>query len=232
LIEQARAEQRAFWDGLSQAHRFATGTPDHWSAKDVMAHITVGNERLAADLEATASGDEPERIDDFDEANRQVFEANRERTWQDLLAFEETVSTRLAAAVEALTEEALNDPTSFEWTGGRPLWWRVGFTAYFHPLDHLTKLYLEWGESVVAQEIQERVAQDMVKLDDSDTWRGTVTYNLACFHALNRQPGPALEKLRQAFKLNPGLVDWSKGDSDLDSLRELPEFVALYEESH
>jgi hypothetical protein len=69
----------------------------------------------------------------------------------------------------------------------------------------------------------------MQSLDDSDSWRGTITYNLACFYALDDQPRPALEKLGQALKLNPGLVDWSKEDSDLDSLRELPDFQALYE---
>jgi hypothetical protein len=47
-----------------------------------------------------------------------------------------------------------------------------------------------------------------------------------------RSRKPALEKLRQAFTLKHGLIDWSKEDSGLDSPRELPEFIALYEESH
>ena len=94
LIEKARAEGRAFWDGLSEAERSAQGTPDHWSAKDVMGHIVTWNDYLAADLEAAARGEAPpERIDDFNEANR-------ERTWEDLGAYEATVSARLVAAVE------------------------------------------------------------------------------------------------------------------------------------
>ena len=233
LLKKARTEERDFWDDLSEAERSAQGTPDHWSPKDVMAHIVVANDRLAADLEAAARGETPpERIDDFNEANRQVFEANRERTWVDLGAYEETVFARLMAAVGALTEEELDDPGRFEWTDGRALWWRVGFTAYYHVLDHVSDLYLERGEADLAQAVQERIAEEMGTLDDSDRWQGTVTYNLACFYALNGQAGPALERLRQAFRLNPGLIDWSKEDSDLDSLRELPEFQVLYEISN
>ncbi len=231
LIERAHAEQRAFWDGLGQAERSAQGTPDHWSPKDVAAHIIVWNDRLAAELEAAARGDAPERFEDFEEANRQVFEANRERSWEDLLEYEEKVSARLVAAVGGLSDEMLNDPERFEWTDGRPLWWRVGFTVCFHALDHLSKLHLEWSESDRAQLLQERIVQDMGPLDDSDGWQGTVTYNLACFYALSNQPGPAVARLRQAFELNPWLIDWSKEDSDLDSLRKLADFQALYEKS-
>ncbi len=231
LIQKTHVEQRAFWDGLGEAERSAQGTPNHWSPKDVAAHIIVWNDRLAAQLEAAARGHTPEQFEDFEEANRQVFEANRERSWEDLLSYEEKVSPRLVAAVAGLSDEMLNDPERFEWTNGRPLWWRVGFTVCFHALDHLSKLYLEWGDSHRAQLFQERIVQDMGPLDDSDGWQGTVIYNLACFYALSDQPGPALERLRRAFELNSWLIDWSKEDSDLDSLRELTDFQALYEKN-
>ena len=231
LIEKARADEHAFWDGMSEAQRSAQGTPDHWSAKDITAHVLVWNDRLAADLEAAARDEAPpERMADFNEANRQIFEANRERSWQDLLEYEEAVYARLVTAVKALNDEVLDDPARFEWTQGRPLWWRVAFTTYFHPLDHLSHLYIEAGDFEMAEKLQKRVAQDMATLDDTDAWQGTVTYNLGCFYALNDQPQAALDRLRQAFKLNPGLIDWSKEDSDMDSLRELPEFQALYED--
>lgn len=231
LILKAQAEQRTFWDKLSHARRTAQGTPDHWAPKDVAAHIIVWNDRLAAELEAAARGDVPARFEDYNEANRQVFEANRERSWEELLVYEEKVSARLVAAVDGLPEELLGDPERFEWTNGRPLWWRVGFTVCFHTLDHLSKLCLEWGESHRAQQLQERIVQDMGQLDESDSWHGTITYNLACFYALSDQPDRALGELRRAFGLNPWLIDWSKEDTDLDSLRELDEFQALYEKN-
>jgi tetratricopeptide (TPR) repeat protein len=230
LLEDAQAAEIAFWDGLSNAERSARGTPDRWAAKDVMAHITVWKDRLTTRLEADDRDEVSERDVDFNEVNRQIFEANRERPWDDLLEYEAKVFSRLVAAVDALTDEAIEDAERFEWTEGRPLWWRIGFDVYYHPLDHLSILHRDRGDRDLAQRSHERIAHGMRSLDDSDLWQGTITYNLACFYALDDQPRLALEKLSQALKLNPGLVDWSKEDSDLDSLHELPDFQALYED--
>lgn len=229
LLEKARADTRAFDEALSEAEQAAAGKPDHWSAKDVKAHVTVWNDRIAAQLEAAARGEQPEIIQDFNEANRQIFEANRERSWQDLQIYQEQTFIRLVAAVEALSEETLDDPERFEWTNGRPLWWGVGFTAYYHTLAHVSDVYLERGDVDLAGRLQEQVAADMVTLDNSQAWRGISLYNLACFYARNAQAERALDALRRALQLNPGLVDWSKEDSDLEALRELPAYQALYE---
>jgi tetratricopeptide (TPR) repeat protein len=229
LLDKARAQTREFEDRLSQAERVAVGEPNHWSVKDVKAHIIVWNDRLAAQLEAAARGERPEQVQDFDEANRQIFEANRARSWEDLLNYEGEVYSRLVAAVNALSEEILDDPDGLEWTNGRPLWWRISFTAFYHALDHLSHLYLEWGDGDLAGQLQEQIAVNMGALDDSQSWQGISRYNLACFYARNTRPEPALELLRHALQLNPGLVDWSKEDADLDSLRGLPAYQALYE---
>ncbi len=53
---------------------------------------------------------------------------------------------------------------------------------------------------------------------------------LVCFFSLNDKADRAIELLREAFALNAGLLEWSQQDSDLDALRELPEYQALFEE--
>ena len=53
-------------------------------------------------------------------------------------------------------------------------------------------------------------------------------YNTACQHALSGQKATAIAELRQALKLNPGLTEWSKEDSDLVSLHEEADYQALY----
>ena len=53
-------------------------------------------------------------------------------------------------------------------------------------------------------------------------------YNLACFYATTGQPDKALPLLPEALRLRPDLVEWSKEDSDLDTLRDMPAFQALY----
>jgi hypothetical protein len=230
LLEEARARERAFWEGLSEAERSARGEADHWAARDVVAHVTYWKDRLAGQLEAVAQGQEPEQVDDFEAVNRQVFEANRDRTWDDLLEYEAGVFPRLTAALAALPDELLDDPERFESTRGRPLWWRVAFNGFYHPLVHLCDLHLERGQGEEVQALHERIAQCMAVLDDSDAWQGVTLYNLACFYALNQRPEPALENLRRAFQLSPDLVAYSKEDSDLDSLRELPDFQAFHQE--
>ena len=50
-------------------------------------------------------------------------------------------------------------------------------------------------------------------------------YNAACFTALAGDADAAVEYLRRAFAVDPGRVrSWSASDTDLDSLRERPDY--------
>jgi len=60
---------------------------------------------------------------------------------------------------------------------------------------------------------------------------GVVLYNEACFFAINGWPEKALSLLPEALRVRPTLVEWSKHDSDLDSLRADPRFQALYDDA-
>jgi mannose-6-phosphate isomerase-like protein (cupin superfamily) len=52
-------------------------------------------------------------------------------------------------------------------------------------------------------------------------------YNLACCEALLGRKEDAIGHLRTAFEKRPGLRDLAKEDTDLDPLRDEPEFVEL-----
>jgi hypothetical protein len=228
-MEESRAEELSFWKELSDAERKDRGEADRWAPKDILAHINHWKDRLADRLEAAARGEDSDRTEDFHDENRQVFEANRDRSWEDLLEDEGRIYARLITALDALTKDALDDPERFEWTNGRPLWWSVGFTGYYHSLEHLTSIHKRRGQRELARSIHERVAERMKTLSDAQAWEGTTVYNLACYYALNDYTDLAIENLRQSFKMNPGLIEWSKQDSDLDPLRPMAEFQALYE---
>jgi quercetin dioxygenase-like cupin family protein len=50
-------------------------------------------------------------------------------------------------------------------------------------------------------------------------------YNAACYRALSGHPDEAVELLRRAYEADPENVgSWAQGDSDLDSLRERPDW--------
>ena len=74
----------------------------------------------------------------------------------------------------------------------------------------------------------EHQAGGMLALDNSDEARGAVSYNQGCFWALAGQPDRAIALLRSALALRPDLIEWSQQDTDLVSLRDLPDFQAIY----
>ncbi len=226
LLADVRAEEQALWDSLRDEERNAAGEIDRWAPKDHLAHATFWTERLVAQLQAATGGEPPESIEDYQKTNDEVFEANKNRNWEDILAWAIEVSRQFHTALDAVSEEVLENTTGSAGTGGRPLWQNVALSMY-HPMHHIADIYLERGDFQSAQSLQERVAEGLSALDDSDAWQGTMQYNLACFYALHDKPQRALTLLETAMKLSPNLIEWSKQDGDLDSLRELPEFQAL-----
>jgi tetratricopeptide (TPR) repeat protein len=193
----------------------------------VFAHVTVWKDRYAARLEAGVKG-EATPIQNFDHENRIIYDQYATIPWEALDRYERDASTRLRAAVQGLSLDELDDKESFSWTNGRPLWQSVSFNVYYHPLDHVSDYLCKRGQFDRARELQEKIARQTAALDDSEAWRSTASYNLACFYALQDQPGRALELLAEAFSMNPNLVEWSKQDHDLDGLRDLTGYRALF----
>ena len=93
-----------------------------------------------------------------------------------------------------------------------------------HPISHLCMLYNARNQPDKALELQEQIGQGLAALDPGPVWQGTVRYNLACVNALSGRSARALALLKEALELYPGLTEWSKQDSDLDSLRGLPAY--------
>ena len=55
----------------------------------------------------------------------------------------------------------------------------------------------------------------------------TVNFNLACAYSLTAEKSKALEHLRRAVEIDSDFLDNAKNDSDLDSIRDDPEFSAI-----
>jgi hypothetical protein len=66
-------------------------------------------------------------------------------------------------------------------------------------------------------------------LGDDSVWQGDVKYNLACHYPLLGAKAKAIRELQESLVLNPGLIDWSKEDPDLDAIWGEPEYQAIYE---
>ncbi len=227
LLQRAQEEERVFVAGLSDDERSATGAPERWSAKDVVAHLAEWRARTVASLAAARRGVPAPTYDDIDEANAEILQRYRDEPWEDVLRKSESAYSQLIEHVQAMTEDELADTQRLAQQNGRPLWRIIVGNDYSHPIAHLAQFYAERGDRGYATLLQETAAQLLASLGDSPRWQGTVIYNLACHYALIGEKEKAITKLSEAFQLYPDLVEWSKQDSDLVSIREEPAYRSL-----
>ncbi len=228
LIERAHAEEQALHARLTEAERNAPGSPEHWAVKDLVAHIAYWQDRAAERMVAAKRGETPETFDEFQDLNAQNFEASRHKTWAEVTAWAERAYAQFHAAAEALSEDELTQADRYAWRKGAPLAQMVMGNGCSHNLLHLAQNLAERGDMKQAAAMQEWLAQALIELDDSPANRGTALYNLACFYATTGQPAKALPLVKESLHLRADLREWSKQDTDLDSLREKAEFKALY----
>jgi tetratricopeptide (TPR) repeat protein len=114
------------------------------------------------------------------------------------------------------------------WQEGRPLWRLFVGNIVDHRVGHLCMLYIARGDHEKGLHLQEQTSQALAGVDPDPLWQGNVRYNLACIYALSGLKDKAIAVLKEAFALNPALVEWSIQDSDLNCLRQEPAFLALY----
>jgi hypothetical protein len=79
--------------------------------KDMIAHLTSWNRRLAVNLLAVQRGESelpspwPAHLETDDAINARIYEANRERSLRDVLSESQQVFQHLFTVVETLTED-------------------------------------------------------------------------------------------------------------------------------
>ena len=230
LLQAGLVEQRAFVASLTGEQHSQVGTPERWSAKNIVGHVASGNAELAAALQAALRGEAPADVfsaPDFNQRNREVFEERRDWPWPKVTAAAEAAYAELMAALKPFSDSDLATPDHFPKPLRLPLWRIFIGYAYWHPLSHYSDFYQEHGDMPRATLLQEKMARETNHLA-VDEARGIADYNLACFYAKAGQKRQALDLLPGALKLAPSLVELSKRDTDLDSLHEEPDYQALY----
>ena len=148
LLETLRSK-RAEWDAvlaeIPAAQMDEPGVAGEWSVKDIIAHVAYHERWYADRLHESLRGEKyaPTAIDrmDFDERNDLIFQQNRHRPVEDVLAESRLVFQRLVEAVEAHAEEFLIEPQHFE---GAPepvaVWKMLRGDVYDHYGQHVPAL--------------------------------------------------------------------------------------------
>jgi len=216
--------EQAFVAGVSEADRQAVGTPECWSAKDLIAHDAAWKN----DMYRRLAGEELPPIDDIDAINAEQFAAYQDKPWEEIVNFTLFVQAILESTVEGLDPEELEGYKPLGWPEGTPVWRSIAGTTCIHPLVHLSENAVERDAPQHAVQLQKNAVPVLLEIDDSPQWCGNLIYNLACQYALAGDNQNAILQLGEALRLNPDLAEWSQQDSDLDSLRSHPAYQVLY----
>lgn len=143
LLAEMQGEQAAWLallDVIGEENMTQPEVAGGWSIKDIVAHITGWRRRTVlrfrAALDPTVDKTpywpaELDEDDEVDEINAWIYRANRDRPLADVLNESRDVFQQLVAAVDALSEEQLNDPQRVPWLEGERLTGALLF-GHFH----------------------------------------------------------------------------------------------------
>ena len=216
----------SFSNELTPLQKQLSGTLTEWSAKDTITHLVFWNNNFITQVENAKKGERPPLINDYlDQINDGVFIEHSDQPYSD--AFEELLTSisRATEVIGSFTSEEIEKVDLFDYLNGHPLVDRILGTFGWHIPHHISDYFVKNGEMGKAITLQEKYADFLQKFP---TWKVNSLYNLACFYAQNEMAEKAIRSLKSALTQKPELVDWSKKDPDLDSLRELAEYQALY----
>ena len=231
LVGLAYEAEQWYIASLSAKEKAALGKSEDWAPKDMLAHMSAWKEQTVLNYQAAKRGGEMPDQPEYQDLNDQIFEKHRHSSWDEILEYREQTQQSLLESLDAMSEADLIRTEGVPGPGERPFWRMLVGTAYVHPLVHLRDPLLARGDFAQAVEIQEQVCSLLSELDDGDeAWLGGQQYNLACIYSLVGQKDKAIRILRQALKMAPGLMEWSKEDPDFKPIREHPDYKAIYAE--
>ncbi|HEX9067348.1 MAG TPA: rhodanese-like domain-containing protein [Ktedonobacterales bacterium] len=234
LLRFARECEDAMVESLTAAERDAIGTPENWAAKDYLANIMVWKQLQAGKLEALRHGETVSIWHDMaviHQINSQAFTEHHSQSFEGVRAEGAKAQATLLAAVDHFSEEDLNDPQRFAALEGEPVRGETLGNGLWHPLREIASWYLRSGRREQVLTLQDAALARVRQARFPASSLGGVLYNQACLFATSGWPERALALLPEALRLRPTLVEWSKHDGDLDSLRDTPAFQAIFAEA-
>lgn len=116
----------AFLDEIGVERMDRPDVAGGWSIKDIVAHLTGWRRRTVGRLQALAH-DQPEppppwptNLQTDDEINDWIYQSRRDYSVREVLDESDQVFRAMLAAVEALSEETVNNAHRLPWMEGHP----------------------------------------------------------------------------------------------------------------
>lgn len=149
LLDLNRVEHdflRRTVDALTNAQQVEPGVIGQWSPKDILAHVVFWEQRFLAWVRQTEAGEPVERPaegytwDDLDRLNASNYEANRDRSYTDVLAEFERSFHGFNSTLGMLPEAALFTPGYYPFTREYPLWQQAAANGFEHYREHALEI--------------------------------------------------------------------------------------------
>ena len=225
LLDLSRSFQQQLIADLDPVERDARGTWEDWSIKDELAHVMAWQMNSLARIAALIHAEPVPDFGDYETINRAIYRTNHERSLAEIAAEGDQAYADFVALIRSVSAEDLAQPARFSDQEPRSLAAQIMNNGFEHPVVHYADHYQRRGDLAKATRLCEA---SVTAVADLPEWYGSARYNLACFYALNGQTDKAIYELREALQLRPDLLEWSKQDTDLASLRDDPAYQALY----
>ena len=204
------------FSGLEAAALEAPIREGDWNPKDFQAHLTAWKARQAERFGAIREGRElPPPMDDQEEdaINAELRSTRIDWSWSDVADEADAVTDRLVPEIRQADPDMLR--------GSERLLSGTLGNGVLHTLTHLRWLLeakVPLDRSRVARfESDAQRAVSAAALPAK--LRAVGLYDLACYHALGGSTQTARTLLRDAFRLDPELVEFSQTDDELVSVR-------------
>lgn len=221
---------------LDDAASERSESPNKWSAKDTVAHLTTWQRRWLDWLRPVSQGRSPDEKGpghteaDWDRINAESLVANHALPWNQVWAESQKAYAQVATRVPLLPQEYLNAKRRLGMKEERPVWAWLAGPFLWHVLVHVAEFYSKHGDLDKAIRATRKFTDQVTSIAPADV-QGEAYYNYACILALNGKGDDALVALGDAFARNAILVETSKQDTDLDSLRARSDFRRLCAET-
>jgi hypothetical protein len=145
LMELIHRERAALEETLSRLDEQQLLLPlgtDGWTVKDLLAHITIWEQRMVQWMQESLQGITPERPapgmtwDDLDRLNLINFQESKDLPLETVLGDFNRSHDQVLKLVGELTQEELFDPQHFAWRNGDPMWHMVAANTWWHYREH------------------------------------------------------------------------------------------------
>ena len=216
-ITTARNAERDLFGGLDEAIRVRPIRAGDWNPKDFQAHLTAWKARQADRFAALREGRElppPMEEPEEDAVNAELRATRIDWDWAAIVDEADSVAERLIRELQTA------DPNTLR-SSDRLMSGTFG-NGVLHTLTHVRWL-LEAGlpmDRARVSAFEDEALRAVSSAAIPESTRAVGIYDIACYHALGGSADLARTLLRDAFRLDPELVEYSRTDEELLSIRD------------